>query len=575
MLPSERSKSFQRLFGTERCEQIYTACLNTINRLSSDFDEGLSESDSILSNLQLTKASIQEIDSRLQSIADDIPPKSCIEEMEKCIKDFERSQDIEQRIIKIQSVIEQCEPKTAAEREALGKWESVLFEAEKQAEKIAPEAKRVVSNLQIFELWESSVKEKDELQLLLKNNESTLQKLETAEPKPPAIAEPEAYKEASIEAEIKSIKVLLEAIDPETGEGECPVCKTPGTELREYAETSAIRLDKLTEDLQSIREIRQEWDQWDAAHTTWKEKKQSATNTRDQLAMSISRLKAPQKPSGTVEEWKKTEVTFSKLQTQITYARKVVSDQKALLDTATGTLAAYRQELAAAEKESAGLKFDVDSVAAATEQLEEIKKLSMEQAEIRGELRALEDAEKRLTIALEKLEKARKAHGRRIKLTESLTRVREAFHRDGVPAKVSRAYLRALTEGSDGYLSVNELLEIFDAPFRVEVREDDLSFLAHFDAGHVQPAERLSGGEKVVLALALRTSINALFASDLSMMFLDEPTEYLDEANISCLHVALERLGQLAEDRGMQVIVITHEQELAPLFDKVIELGVN
>ena len=84
----------------------------------------------------------------------------------------------------------------------------------------------------------------------------------------------------------------------------------------------------------------------------------------------------------------------------------------------------------------------------------------------------------------------------------------------------------------------------------------------------------MSGGEKVILALAFRIAVNSLFASDLGLLCLDEPTAGLDDDNMQCLEKALARLKDLSSERGLQCIIVTHESErLARLFDNVIRIG--
>ena len=103
--------------------------------------------------------------------------------------------------------------------------------------------------------------------------------------------------------------------------------------------------------------------------------------------------------------------------------------------------------------------------------------------------------------------------------------------------------------------------------------EDDLSFSAHKPNGVVEPADRLSGGEKVVLALSFRLAINSLFGGEVGMMVLDEPTAGLDEHNLGCLADVLAKLCDLTRKKGQQIIMITHEARLQRVFDNVIHLG--
>ena len=68
-------------------------------------------------------------------------------------------------------------------------------------------------------------------------------------------------------------------------------------------------------------------------------------------------------------------------------------------------------------------------------------------------------------------------------------------------------------------------------------------------------AGRLSGGEKVLLGISFRVAVNSMFAIDLGLLVLDEPTAGLDKGNLACLHVAFERLRELSRSRGLQIVM--------------------
>lgn len=145
---------------------------------------------------------------------------------------------------------------------------------------------------------------------------------------------------------------------------------------------------------------------------------------------------------------------------------------------------------------------------------------------------------------------------------------RPLAHRDGLPRMVALDFLSRAEAG------VNEALAEFGARFRVAAA-DDLSFTATFTDGRVQGAQRLSPGEKVVLALAFRVVVNALFARELGVLALDEPTDGLDRENIEVVEKALARLKGVSEERGLQVFVVTHERRLtnARFCDDTLDLG--
>jgi exonuclease SbcC len=142
---------------------------------------------------------------------------------------------------------------------------------------------------------------------------------------------------------------------------------------------------------------------------------------------------------------------------------------------------------------------------------------------------------------------------------------RSVFHKDAAPRFVAQRNLEHLQS------MMNEILQMFDTPFRVAA-DEGLSFQASFAAGSRQPAERLSGGQKVILALAFRLALNLMFAENIGALYLDEPTAWLDEHHIRGFEPVLQQLRDFSTARGLQTIIITHERALAPLFDTVVQL---
>lgn len=82
------------------------------------------------------------------------------------------------------------------------------------------------------------------------------------------------------------------------------------------------------------------------------------------------------------------------------------------------------------------------------------------------------------------------------------------------------------------------------------------------DRTHHKPNE-LSGGEKQRVAVA-RALINRP-----SLILADEPSGSLDSANKKELHSLLRKL---CNDYGLTVLVVTHDQDLAQVSDRIIEM---
>jgi exonuclease SbcC len=146
-----------------------------------------------------------------------------------------------------------------------------------------------------------------------------------------------------------------------------------------------------------------------------------------------------------------------------------------------------------------------------------------------------------------------------------LQSVRELFHHSNLPRFTAHRNLQRLQ------LRINDFLAMFSTDYRVQA-DEGLSFVANFPDGRRQPAERLSGGQKVILALAFRLAVNVMFAENVGMLALDEPTAFLDEHHIRGFEPVLARLREYSHSRGLQCVMITHERGLAPLFDAAITL---
>ena len=142
------------------------------------------------------------------------------------------------------------------------------------------------------------------------------------------------------------------------------------------------------------------------------------------------------------------------------------------------------------------------------------------------------------------------------------------FKKDGLPRVIHRSVLDQLVT------TINRELSCFDSPFEVTVN-DDLTFTATFPDGVVSVAKDLSGGQKVMLALAFWSAINCTFARNLGIMILDEPTDGLDQTNKQHLYRIMEEWSKLLRRRDQQVIIITHDIEMEDFFDNVFVLDNN
>jgi DNA repair exonuclease SbcCD ATPase subunit len=147
-----------------------------------------------------------------------------------------------------------------------------------------------------------------------------------------------------------------------------------------------------------------------------------------------------------------------------------------------------------------------------------------------------------------------------------LVRVAELLHSDAVPKYIATQNLQLL-QGE-----INRILGELSAKFRLKA-EDDLTLVATWPDGREQPLSRLSGGQKTVVAAVFRIAMSTVFTNNIGFLVLDEPTAFQDRAHIQGLIPALEALERYAENTGMQLLVVTHEPLLHPVFKRLIDLS--
>lgn len=113
------------------------------------------------------------------------------------------------------------------------------------------------------------------------------------------------------------------------------------------------------------------------------------------------------------------------------------------------------------------------------------------------------------------------------------------------------------------YLTVREQLELVQA--ESETDGDAMALLMDLGLGHRsnELPNRLSGGERQRVAVA-RALIN-----DPQLILADEPTASLDYPNG---RLVMERLAEAAHERNKRVIVITHDERMLDVCDRVLRL---
>lgn len=394
---------------------------------------------------------------------------------------------------------------------------------------------------------------------------------------------PEAPDESSTDADLYAARseaiLILQAaqnsLDQLTADGvtACPTCATPIANIHGSIEAwqQTVRqhpamIDSLTERINALADYREELREYEIQMDEYR-------RSRSRLQAEIDETTERLPPPG----WFDPDVPD-----QLDYAKKLHQRAQALCpqpsETArlsrehsqlTGELSLRKKLLAEAEEkvENHPGTADETQVAAASEKLRLHSAAKSRADVLRERIANLESQLSAHTRNRDRYRQQQALAERAQVWLDDLQRWRSYLHRDCLPRIVAQHLLERLT------VEVNNNLEDFANPFSVEAA-DDLSFVAIKPRGRREPAARLSGGEKIMLAVAFRLAVNKIFAADAGMMVLDEPSAGLDTHNIDCLADIFERISLIAEARKQQIILITHDDRLGRSIPNSIDLGV-
>lgn len=370
----------------------------------------------------------------------------------------------------------------------------------------------------------------------------------------------------SIADELSRINTIVSAFDP-SGIGECPTCHTPASVLKGRYDEFVNKQATLTKSYRNSLESKKTILAIDDEHREYQQKIGVYESTKQGLIEHINRVEAslPTLPSRTenelisyIEDHNSTRAVIQKLEDEY---KKIESE----LAIHKGTEAGLNQQLMIVNDQLSKLPITEEEAGLAAAQLPIIAEDNKCRTELSTQVEVLKSSVAALEKQLAKSDQDAARHDKWKILKQDLEQVRSILHRDALPLLVAQSNLELLED------DVNKCLEDLGVDFRVDVSKS-LSFRVKFPDGRDIPAERLSGGERVVFALAWRLAVNAAFASEVGILCLDEPTAGLDSDRLDCLKRALERMRWMAGERGLQCIIVTHERSLMPLFDHVIDL---
>ena len=346
----------------------------------------------------------------------------------------------------------------------------------------------------------------------------------------------------------------------------CPVCSTPTKNLAaRIVEVSSSILPAIAEELVTLQNAIQSEKDAISAYNDWLRRDQ-------ELETRVKEADAAEKKLIAVPPPQKTEEELAKVVTEYEDFVRVRAEITPLLDAASqseskllGNIEQLNSQALALTEELADIVVTEADAYLAEARLAALEKNYAERRRLEQDRNDLLFLTQQVETDLRKAEADVDTANKLRDWSSIAQKAREALK--NAPRLVAKRNLQKLEQ------SINELLQIFSVNFSVCVADNGTpSFVAEFFDGRRQAAQRLSIGQKTVLALAFRVAVNSMFAEEIGLLALDEPTASLDAPRIKALAPVLEKLRELSTAKGLQCLLVTHATTLSHLFESTINL---
>ena len=599
--PKNREVAFQRLIGIGNASKIYESLRTEIAAYDKPqgFDEAIARAKTQLSEQSEIAKSCRETLQRYDSAIKQLPSK---EMLEGEVDHLAGAQAAIEELVSVAKRLESAQEAHERALKALGEVGSVSEVREDELRKSIDRDNDLIRFLsRLKELSEAAYVAKKEGDAAIKEAEVVLAQYTTKVEDDRAEVKRLDGEQAAAEAEARSLRNMMREA---SSDGTCPLCGAPATQ-EDISKHVQEKLDKIEETRKEVTEKamkarmaldKRENDEnaamrkIDRAKTKSETAKAALQNAKDKNVegVEIDMVSFEVVYKGNVPaDLPKIEARLAENRRELAAALSVQDSAK----TARDNVARYAaqvdmlvQSKQAAAKRVADMGIDPDTVesdasercrkatAKARANLDAYNGILRDMAAEKGRLEAADKTIESTKKFIEDLV-AKKELEDKVKVkVDTLKRVRDWFHYREGPRIMSQNVMRDLTA------CVNSYLDQFNAPFIVEAEEEGFGFRCRFIDGRTMPeplpdASLLSGGQKVALAIAFRMAIYMCFGGELGLLSLDEPTAYLDEASIEHLGELLQKVGEVARNKGLQILMATHEKAIMPFLDTKIDLN--
>ena len=559
---TDTDKFFQRLFNTARADK----CQDTIGKALSKLNipEIVQTSDELAAEARKAAQAAAELSDKIADLPNPDDILTLMQADQATIRQWESRERGAGELARIEQQLEQEQYKLDTIVNATAQYDEDLRALTDAAngQEAAHAAARVA--LGHWASYKSVAKAKENFQAT--RDALAAEREKDPQPEKPGLPTAEEMRrdQHSREQRIKEAKRFIDMFSAD-GVAECPTCHTPSAKLSAQVAQYKLDLVKMEDELAELKKA--------ASHQTFKEgvwqdweKRQKAREAKEQqLAVAEKDLLAVRPPEFSEDELKQTVVDyeeFQRVKKEIEPLAQKAREDKAQINGAIEAMRNRKQQLEEELSQISVTQADAHLANTRLQQLQAQLKtrtgLVDERSQILFEKKRLDEQCAAVREQEQRAEKLRRWSG----VAET---AREALK--NAPRLVAQRNLQRLES------AINELLQVFRVNFVIKVATDGTpTFIAEFFDGRRQVAQRLSVGQKTVLALAFRVAVNAMFAEEIGLLALDEPTASLDQPRIQALAPVLEKLRELSTAKGLQCLLVTHATNLSHLFESAIEL---
>ena len=560
--PGDRAKLFQRLFGTERCAEIFKQLglhKSTIKLPS------LVDTDKLLAD----QVAASQLHNQLKQQLDAMEPQASLLQRRDVYQNQIRQEHERQRLQQqLQARKSEHQPlvnnlNTANDQLRIANDANLVATGEANATSTVAATAKLA--LQQWQQYNMATNRQAQQQAQLTEWQTWLSQLErpTQQLPPDAQLQLTALNQKIGELHYRTQEIRTrQATLGVYGKAVCPTCKQSTTDICKSDEQILTTTEQeLSQQRQQLQVLTTTLNQWAAYEKQYSD----LTQRIEQLASTIAATVLPVRPAESQLSYQASLTTADNAET---VRLKTLSDLKAKQSQcdALGTqLTRLNENIAATESALAALLPYMVPVEQLTAAVQETEQKMTERSNAEGALAQAVATCNWLQKQLDEALAGRVEYDRCQRWLTVVSKLEEMYHYNGLPKVVAQAGLLQLEQ------SVNAFLGVLDADFTVKPTPD-LLFDATFRDGLKLPARRLSFGQLVTLGLSFMLSVNFQFLGHLGILLVDEPTAWLDSQRVEALLPMLIRLRDAAAARSLQVVIVTHEESLRPAFNNVIAL---